>query len=127
MSQIIPKNFFKRFFHEFFRYLYVSDGRWKINTSSESVLGTTSWSESSSGKKDPSFSTPQKITSLFYWTFEFHSMFWLLVNRCWPKFLCDKKAPIVPYTTLTSEFSYLTWFLRYLHFHVRIRLDRILK
>ena len=54
-------------------------------------------------------------------------IFALLVNKCWPRFLCDKKAPIFPYTTLTSEFSYLVWFLRYLHFYVRIRLDPILK
>ena len=41
--------------------------------------------------------------------------------------LRDKKASIDPYTMLTSKFSYLTWFLRYLHFHVRIQLDPILK
>ena len=25
--------------------------------------------------------------------------------KCWPRFLCDKKAPIFPYTTLTLKFS----------------------
>ena len=30
-------------------------------------------------------------------------------------------------TTLTSEILYLTWFLRYLNFHLRARLDPILK
>ena len=121
------QNFKNKFFHEFFRYLHVSNGGWKYIPwkcfGHHIMVRKLVW------QKRPIIFDPPQIYPLFYWTFELHSIFSHLwsTRQCWPKFLCDKKAPIVPYTTLTSEFSYLTWFLRYLHFHVRIRLDRILK
>ena len=40
-------------------------------------------------------------------------IFTCLVNKCWPKFFHDKKALIFPYTTLTSNFSYLLWLRKY--------------
>ena len=43
-------------------------------------------------------------------------IFAFLVNKCWPKFLHDKKAQTLSYKTLVSIFSYLTWFLRYFYF-----------
>ena len=51
------KNDFFMNFLDIFMWVMVDE-----NTSPGSVLGTTSWSESSSGQKDPSFSTSYKFT-----------------------------------------------------------------
>ena len=50
-------------------------------------------------------------------------IFTCLVNKCWPKFFHDKKALIFPYTTLTSNFSYLLWSRKY--FVLKIKYTRI--
>ena len=49
-------------------------------------------------------------------------IFTCLVNKCWPKFFHDKKALIFPYTTLTSNFSYLLWSRKY--FVLKIKYTR---
>ena len=49
-------------------------------------------------------------------------IFTCLVNKCWPKFFHDKKALIFPYTTLTSNFSYLLWLRKY--FVLKIKYTR---
>ena len=56
-AKISRKHFFMNF-RDTFMWVMVDE-----NTSPGSVLGTTSWSESSFGKKDPSFSTPHKFTN----------------------------------------------------------------
>ena len=68
MSQFFKnaKNSNKKFFMNFldiFMWVMVDE-----NTSSGGSLDTTSWSESSSGKKDTSFSTPPQIYPLLNWT-----------------------------------------------------------
>ena len=49
-------------------------------------------------------------------------IFKCLVNKCWPKFFHDNKALIFPYTTLTSNFSYLLWLRKY--FVLKIKYTR---
>ena len=59
IAKISKKKIFMNF-RDIFMWVMVDE-----NTSPGSVLGTTSWSESSSGKKDPSFLTPHKFTHFF--------------------------------------------------------------
>ena len=115
------KNFFMNFL-AIFMWVMVDE-----NISPGSVSDTTSWSESSSGKKTHHFRPPTNLPTFLLNFLASFDIFALMVNKTLTYIFRDKKAPIVSYTTLTSEFSYLTWFLRYLHVHVRIRLDPILK
>ena len=97
------------------------------NTSPGSVLNTISQSESLYCKKHPSFLTSHEFTLFFSILLNLIRYFRTFGQQVLTQILCDKEALTFPYTTLTLEFSQLVWFLRYLHFQVRIRLDPILK
>ena len=114
------KKIFFMNFSDIFMWVIVGE-----NTFPGSVLDTISWSENSCGKKAPSFWTSHRFTHFLTNFLPSVDIFALLVNTCWPNFLSEKKATTFPYTTLTSKFSYVTWFLRYLHFRVRKPLDPI--
>ena len=73
--------------------------------------------------KPPHFQGLEKKWRFLTNFFTSTKIFTCLVNKCWPEFFHEKKALIFPYTTLTSNFSYLLWSRKY--FVLKIKYTRI--
>ena len=114
--------FQKKFFRQFTRYDDMSKFGWKhvLPKCFEHLIILTNLLP----VKTPStFKTSWK-NDVFWPTFSLQPKFshvWS-TRQCWPKFFHDKKALIFPYTTLTSNFSYLLWLRKY--FVLKIKYTR---